>query len=150
LEPLAYLALTLTAAAAFYVPALRATHGDWPAPLDDVFIHYDFARAAALGHPLSWIAGQGYSSGETAPLYALVLSIGYALGFRGLALGVWAAAVAILSVWHLMRTLGHLVRPAPVEARLVAGASIVAVGVLDWSWFSGMETALFGAIAGQL
>src|SRR5690606_6552882 len=26
----------------------------WSAPLDDVFIHFDFARATARGYPLQW------------------------------------------------------------------------------------------------
>lgn len=135
----------LAAAAAFYVPALHATHGDWPAPLDDVFIHYDFARSLAEGHPFEWIAGQGYSSGETSPLYAVVLAFGYASGFRGLWLGVWAALVAAMSLVDVTRSLRRLVMPAPWWVGWLAAPLVVAVGVLDWTWFSGMETALLGA-----
>ncbi len=138
-------ALTLGAAALFYVPALRATGGDWPAPLDDVFIHYDFARSIAQGHPFEWIPGQGYSSGETSPLYPFVLAIGYLLGFRGLRLGIWAAMIACASLVVVMRTLRELVMPAPRWVSWLGAVFVVAVGVLDWSWFSGMEIALFGA-----
>jgi hypothetical protein len=143
--------LAVGAALAFYVPALRATGGDWPAPLDDVFIHYDFARAAAAGHPFEWIAGQGYSSGETAPLYPLVLAVGYLMGFRGLWLGAWAATVAVGSLVVMMRGLRRLMADAPGRPprrewlSWIGASLLVGVGILDWSWFSGMETALFGA-----
>ncbi|KYF55998.1 hypothetical protein BE04_46105, partial [Sorangium cellulosum] len=81
----------LGAAAAFYGPALERTGGAWPAPLDDVYIHFGFARAAALGHPFSWIPGNGYSSGGTSLTYPLALAPGYLLGFRGAWLGLFAA-----------------------------------------------------------
>ena len=75
--------------------------GDWSAPLDDVFIHFDFARATARGHPFQWSEGNGYSSGGTSLLYPFVLALGYWIwsGFRGLDLMVWAAIVACVSVF---------------------------------------------------
>jgi hypothetical protein len=142
-------ALAAIAGAVFWVPALRGTAPDWPAPLDDVLIHFDFARAAAQGHPGAWIAGQGFSSGETSPLYALVLAFGYAIGFRGLSLGIWGGIVAAFGVVVLIRSLRTLIRPAPAWAAWLAAPIVVSVGVIDWSWFSGMETALFGAVLGR-
>src|SRR5688572_31778734 len=66
-------ALTLFAACLFYASMrlqIRSTGGlplaspnDWSAPLDDVFIHFDFARAIARGYPFQWSEGNGYSSG---------------------------------------------------------------------------------------
>src|SRR5688572_2131860 len=41
------------------------TLGPWSAPLDDVFIHFDFARSTARGRPFEWSQGNGYSSGGT-------------------------------------------------------------------------------------
>src|ERR1700729_1431151 len=93
----------------FYGPARAASGGDWPAPLDDVYIHYDFARALAEGHPFEWIAGQGDSSGETAPLYAVVLAVGYVAGFHGTSLGLWAALVACASLVFMAHVLSRLV-----------------------------------------
>jgi hypothetical protein len=138
-------ALALGSAAAFYVPALRATHGDWPIPLDDTFIHFDFARAAAQLHPFEWIAGQGYSSGETSPLYALLLAPGYALGFHGLWLGLWAALLAVLSLVLAMRAVRELVKPCPQWVPLLGALLLVSVGVLDWTFWSGMEGAVVSA-----
>jgi hypothetical protein len=138
-------ALTLVCASAFYVPALQATHGDWPAPLDDVFIHYDFARSTATLHPFEWIAGQGFSSGETSLLYPFLLAPGYLVGFRGLSLGVWAAFLACASLVVMMRAVRELAAPSPEWVAWLGAAMLVGVGALDWTWWSGMEGAVFTA-----
>src|SRR5260221_9295828 len=96
--------VVLVAAASFLVPALEKTGGVWPAPLDDVYIHYDFARSAARGHPFSWVVGNGYSSGGTSPLYPLVLALGYAAGLHGSNLGAFATFIAVLSLVDLARS----------------------------------------------
>src|SRR5438093_6578331 len=59
------------AAVAFYAPALLRAHGNWPVPLDDTYIYFDFARSAALGHAFEWLPGNGYSSGSTSLVYPL-------------------------------------------------------------------------------
>src|SRR5262245_65931444 len=80
--------------AAFWGPGLIRTGGRWPVPLDDVYIHFGFARSAALGHPCEWIPGNGYSSGGTSLTYPLALAPGYLLGMRGERLAVFAALLA--------------------------------------------------------
>ncbi|WP_437783510.1 hypothetical protein [Sorangium sp. So ce1097] len=145
----------LGAAAAFYGPALARTGGVWPAPLDDVYIHFGFARAAALGHPLSWIPGNGYSSGGTSLIYPFALAPGYLLGFRGPWLGLFAALLACAALLDLCSSLRRLLEPrgpGAATARWVAWVAplfVVAVPLLDWSWFSGMEVALLGAVLGR-
>lgn len=147
------LLVILTAAAAFYGPGLRATGGLWPAPLDDVYIHFAFARSAAMGHPFTWIPGNGYSSGGTSLVYPLLLAPGWLIGFRGAWLGLFAAAIACAALLDLSRSARGLV-DAP-GARWVgwvgwiAPLFLVAVPLLDWSWFSGMEVALLGAVTGR-
>ncbi len=145
------IAVTAIAAAAFYVPGFRACHGDFPVPLDDVFIHFDFARAACRGHPFSWIAGQGPSSGETSPLYAFVLAIGYAIGFRGASLAYFSGAVACASIASAIFSVREIVTPSksPNAIPFVAAALVVSVGALDFALFSGMEIALFVALAAR-
>jgi hypothetical protein len=142
-------AIAAVVGAAFWGPAWPAARGYFPAPLDDVYIHFDFARSLATGHPFEWIAGQGYSSGETSPLYAAVLAIGWAIGFRGPAIGLWAALVAIVSVASLLLSIERLVRPAPSWLTVIAATLPLTVGLLDWSLFSGMEIALFAAAMGR-
>ncbi|MFO0675648.1 MAG: hypothetical protein U0169_03880 [Polyangiaceae bacterium] len=123
------------------VPALPATGGEPPLPLDDVFIHFDYARAAAAGSPGSWIAGQGFSSGETSPLYAAVLAIAVLLGAKGTGLGVVAEGVAAVS---LLAALGAVRAFARTPVAWCTGAALlVGLGTLGWSFWSGMESALF-------
>lgn len=143
------LALTLATAAIFWLPASAVGRGWFPAPLDDVYIHFDFARALGSGHPLEWIPGQGYSSGETSPLYALILAVGWLLGLRGRALGVWAAIVAVFSVASLLRTVRGLVRPCPPWLAWSLALLPLSIGVVDWALFSGMEIAVFSAAIGR-
>lgn len=118
----------------------------WSAPLDDVFIHFDFARSAARGMPFQWIDGNGYSSGGTSLLYPLVLSLGFLLGFKGLGLMHFAAILAATSVFALLwgLRLGFAKLPRPTSYLLPFG--VLSVGALDWSLFSGMEVAFFLAI----
>lgn len=142
-------ALAAAVGAVFWLPARAAARGFFPAPLDDVYIHFDFARSLARGHPFEWLPGNGYSSGETSPLYAVVLALGYLVGFHGKLLGVWAAIVAVLGVASFVRSAQSLVRPLP---RWLAGAVAVlllSVGIVDWSLFSGMEVATFAAALGR-
>jgi hypothetical protein len=134
------------AAAAFWVPGARRA-GVFPVPLDDVYIHFGFARSAALGHPFAWLPENGYSSGGTSLTYPLVLAPGWLLGLRGARLAFFAAFVAWASVVDLARSLGALGRSRALA--WLAPALVVAVPLLDWSLFSGMETALFAAVLGR-
>ncbi|MDB5214906.1 MAG: hypothetical protein JWO86_2833 [Myxococcaceae bacterium] len=143
-------ALAAAVGAIFWVPSQEAAHGFFPAPLDDVYILFDVARSLARGHPFEWLPGNGYSSGETSPLYAVVLAIGYGLGFHGRLLGVWAAIVAVLAVASFVRSVQLVARPCP---RWLAGGIallLLSVGIVDWSLFSGMEVATFAAALGRM
>jgi hypothetical protein len=134
---------------AFYAPALSKTGGLWPAPLDDVYIHFGFARSAALGHPFQWIPGNGFSSGGTSLTYPLLLAPGYLLGFHGASLGIFAALLACACLFDLCRSARALVARAPRFIAWIAPPLLLAVPLLDWSLFSGMETALFYALLGR-
>ncbi len=129
-------------AASYWAPATAATGSDFPAPLDDVYIHFDFARAAARGHPFAWIAGQGYSSGETAPAYAFVLALGWAVGFRGAALGWFAAGVAVVALVVALRSLARSFAGASWALRGATAVLLLACGHVAFGVFSGMELAL--------
>jgi hypothetical protein len=155
---------TLASARQFYGYMMLQTGGHWSAPLDDVFIHFDYARAAAEGHPFEWFAGNGYSSGNTSLLYPFVLAAGYLAGFRDLYLMKWAAIVAMTSTFVTLwiarglflralaprpRDVGGLRRPAcggSVDARATSfllPPMFLGIGALDWSLWSGMEVAFF-------
>jgi len=152
-EPLLWHAFTalviLGLAWAFYAPALAKTGGLWPAPLDDVYIHFGFARSAALGRPFQWIPGNGFSSGGTSLTYPLLLAPGYWLGFRGANMGIFAALLACACLFDLCRSARALALGSPRWVAWIAPPLLLAVPLLDWSLFSGMETALFYALLGR-
>jgi hypothetical protein len=120
--------------------------GPWSAPLDDVFIHFDFARQTARGHAFEWTPGSGYSSGGTSLLYPFVLVPGFWLGFNGLRMMHWAAIVACVCVFGTLLALRRLTRPLPVAASYLLPPVFLCIGALDWSLWSGMEVALFLAL----
>ena len=120
----------------------------WSAPLDDVFIHFDFARATARGYPFQWVEGNGYSSGGTSLLYPFVLAAGWLLGFEGLRLAHFAALVACVSTFAYLMASRVMFRQLPGWMMLLAPAALLSVGALNWTLFSGMEVALFLALWG--
>ncbi len=122
--------------------------GPWSAPLDDVFIHFDFARATARGYPFQWSEGNGYSSGNTSLLYPFALALGYLAKFRGLDLMVWAGVVACVSVFGTLLSARRLFQGLPWWTAYGAPVALLGVGALSWSLFSGMEVALFLALWG--
>jgi hypothetical protein len=143
--------VTLFVARQFYGYMLVQTGGEWSAPLDDVFIHFDYARATARGYPFQWSEGNGFSSGNTSLLYPFVLAVGYLAGFTGQRLMIWAGLVACCAIFGLLLVTPRLFdRQGPV-AKYLAPLAIFSVGALDWSLWSGMEVALFlGVWAGAL
>ena len=59
-------------------------------PLDDVYIHFQYAKQIARGEVYIYNPGLEPSSGATSLMYPYLLAIGYKLGFTGLSLGYWA------------------------------------------------------------
>lgn len=145
LDPVLYAtwagACVLYAAAAFYGAMRQQTGGAWSAPLDDVFIHFDYARAAARGYPFQWVEGNGFSSGNTSLAYPFVLAIGYLIGFRGPTLMEWAALVACMSVLGFLLVGGRILERVGPWAKYLLPPVALSIGALDWSLFSGMENA---------
>lgn len=123
--------------------AVGGALGPWSAPLDDVFIHFDFARQTARGHAFEWSPGAGYSSGGTSLLYPFVLVPGFWLGLGGLNLMLWAAVVACVCVFGSLLSLRRLWRGLPRATSYFLPPVLLCVGALDWSLWSGMEVALF-------
>ncbi|XYH99064.1 hypothetical protein ACMHYB_04665 [Sorangium sp. So ce1128] len=134
-------ACVLYAAVAFYGAMHQQTGGMWSAPLDDVFIHFDYARATARGYPFEWSEGNGFSSGNTSLSYPFVLALGYLIGFRGLLLMQWAAIVACASTLGFLLVGARLLDPIGRWAKYLLPPVALSIGALDWSLFSGMENA---------
>ena len=168
-EPLLYAvwaaAWTLSSGRRFYGFMMKQTGGEWSAPLDDVFIHFDYARSTALGHPFEWVVGNGYSSGNTSISYPFVLALGYLVGFKRERLMLWAAVVAATSVFAALLAARRLFtvtgasasehtetdnheRASERLASYLLPPLFLSVGALDWTLWSGMEVAFLLATWG--
>jgi hypothetical protein len=119
---------------------------EWSAPLDDVFIHFDFARSAARGYPFQWSEGNGYSSGGTSLAYPFLLSIGYRVGYEREDLMLWAGMVAVASVVYGLMFTRKLAAKLPWWCSWLLPIALLSTGVLNWTLWSGMEVAFFFAI----
>lgn len=118
--------------------------GEPGAPLDDSFIHLQYARRLAEGHFFSYVPGEGYTTGATSFLWPILLAPFHALGLHGTSLlyaawllgGIAHTGVAV-EVFRLADRLAG--RPAAVGA----GAMSLLCGAFAWFAWSGMETMPF-------
>jgi hypothetical protein len=115
-------------------------------PLDDAWIHQTYARSLAQGQGWSFIPGQP-SAGLTAPLWALLLSLGHLLG-----LGPYP--VTFLFGWLILWGVSFaasfgMLKLAPDRPKWALGAGLLMAleWHLVWAAASGMETLLYALIA---
>ena len=87
---------------AYVLTSLANGHGEFVMPLDDVYIHFQYARQMAAGQPYIYNPGLPATSGATSFLYPYVLAVGYLVGFQGLKLGLWAMIVGALALANAM------------------------------------------------
>ncbi len=123
------------------VSGVLAQTGGIPAvPLDDAFIHFQFAKSYALLEPLVYSPGDRPVGGATSLLWPLVLAPGWLLGLREEQL-IWAAwGLGFLSLGllaHETRRLAERLVAWPLA--LVAGALTLGFGGSVWGAGSGME-----------
>ncbi len=130
-----------TALAILATHAIREAAGHPAAPLDDAFIHFQYAKRIAQGAFFSYVPGGGYTTGATSAIWPLILAPFYAVGFRDL---------SILTIAWILGTLAHAalaVETARVATRLagetlgvIAGAMSLVFAANAWFAWSGMET----------
>ncbi|MBZ0307001.1 MAG: hypothetical protein K8I82_13105, partial [Anaerolineae bacterium] len=126
----------------FYVSmGIAAGDGTLLMPLDDTYIHFQYARQMAEGHPYQYNSGDDPTSGATSFLYAPLLAAGYGLGFKELALAYWAVGIGavclLLSAWLIYQLL-----PTGSGIAYLMTFLFVLMGAMSWAAFSGMETML--------
>lgn len=113
-------------------------------PLDDTWIHLQFARNVAEGHGFSFNPGVP-SSGSTAPLWTLLLAVPLALGVPPIAaaklLGLALVAVTAVGAAALTRRLS-----GDALAGLLAGLAVAITPRMVWAGLSGMEVPLYTAL----
>ena len=109
-------------------------------PLDDAWIHLQFARNLAEGHGFSYNPGVPVA-GSTAPLWTLALAAAFRLDGTGPApakiLGMAAALGAALVTRSLVRRW-----TGSRALALAAGITAAVSGPIVWGALSGMEVAL--------
>lgn len=138
-------AVIVLASFAFYLSlSLCAGKGEPLLPLDDVYIHFQYARQLALGQPNVYNPGQPPSSGATSFIYPVFLAIGYLLGFQEMWLGLWALilgafAQTLVLVAILRWAMNWSLNPAWTALLLLL---VGLTGSLTWHFYSGMETGL--------
>ncbi|MEM8961071.1 MAG: hypothetical protein AAGD38_06295 [Acidobacteriota bacterium] len=114
-------------------------------PLDDGFIHLQFARQLAVGNGLAYNDGQ-LVTGSTAPLWTALLTLAHLLPGSPL---LWTKAFGIVFLWLT----AWLTRSLASELGLPNGWSwgaamlVPATPWLVWSAVSGMEILLFTALS---
>jgi len=120
----------------------RAAGGPFAFPVDDAWIHLNYARNLADHHAWTYFPGDHTTTGSTAPLFTMLEALAFQLTRNefviGLSLGLagYALFLAVLARWAGKR-LGH------------AGWAALAVGVVACDGrfgmlaASGMETSLF-------
>jgi hypothetical protein len=127
-------------------------------PLDDAWIHQDFARTLATTGRFAFQPGRG-GAGSTSPLWVLMLLPPQLVtqGHPPLWLLVaWVAALGVAALGGLGVVTGvaaaDLARRAGASARetglaaLLAGLAVVCEWHLVWAALSGMETVLFALL----
>lgn len=135
------LAAALLACLGYFAAEAWLLSGDIGFPLDDSWIHLQFARNLVAGEGLAYNAGQ-LVTGSTAPLWTALLALllylpGNVIVWAKL-LGVAFHLAGVAAAWRLSRELG-LGRGL---AGLATGLTL-ATPWLVWSALSGMEIPLF-------
>jgi hypothetical protein len=116
-----------------------------PSPtLDDAYIHFQYARAIAEGHPFRYQAEAPISTGATSVLWPLLLAPFYALGARAEAI-LWPAWVlSYVALAALSMEAFSLTKPlAGRSAARGAALLVLAFGGFAWCAASGMEVVPF-------
>jgi hypothetical protein len=123
----------------------RFTGGQGGVPLDDAWIHFQFARNLARGDGLSFNPGQP-TSGSTAPLWTLLLAGVYCVGGRFPLAGQLLSGACFLAALVATYALGKRLTGRRWTAWL-AGAVVALNGRFAWAGLSGLETPLFAALS---
>jgi len=116
--------------------------GELGFPLDDGWIHLQFARQLAAGEGLAFNPGR-WVAGSTAPLWTALLSLGFA--FPGGLAVVWSKLLGVAFFLLTVATSTALAAGLGLSSgRCRLAATLVAVTPwLAWAALSGMETLCF-------
>jgi hypothetical protein len=126
------------------IGGVTARLGHPGAAIDDSYIHFQYARAIAEGHPFRFHAGEPFTMGATSLLWPALLAPFYAVGFKDEAI-LWPAwAMSFVSLGFLAHEAYLLARRlVGVACAAGAGAMVLSLSALTWFAASGMEVVPF-------
>lgn len=125
--------------------AERAAVGDLQGlPLDDSYIHLQFATSLAEGDGLAYRPGR-WIGGSTGPLWTALLSV--AILLPGSAV-LWAKVFGVALLFLTLQGVGRLARAwgLGAAAAILAMSLVALTDWMTWSALSAMEIALFAAL----
>lgn len=141
-------ALPFALAAAFLarwtIARVYAKLGHAGAPLDDAYIHFQYARALAEGHPFRFQAGEPATSGATSLLWPVLLAPFWLLGAHDewILWPAWALSFAALGALAF-EARGIVEKLAGKAAGAGAAMMVLAFPAFTWFAASGMEVVPF-------
>jgi hypothetical protein len=131
---------------AMFLSGLWGSDGHLAAPLDDTFIHFQYAQQLAAGHPFEYNTGDPPSSGDSSFIYPFMLAPSYLVGLDGMEALLYADALSFVA--HLVMVLLMYKLGFRLGGRTLAlfGASFLLLdGSLNWVFLTGMETGIYSA-----
>ncbi len=139
-SPWSFLAAAAALAALAMHQIMAATNGAPAVPLDDSYIHFQFARSFAEGHPFVYSHGSAPVAGATSLLWPLLLALPQLLGAHGLALIPWAWGYGFLALGLLAyETARAAERVTDPRVAWLAGVLVLTFSANTWFAASGME-----------
>ncbi|MCP4542621.1 MAG: hypothetical protein GY832_36325 [Chloroflexi bacterium] len=129
----------------FATNAYSFTNGQGGVPLDDAWIHFQFARNLAQGDGLSFNPGEP-TSGSTSPLWTLLLTVIYLMGGDFPIAGQLLSGACFLATLAATYALSKRLTDDGWVAWL-AGIVVAVNGRMVWAGLSALETCLFAALS---
>lgn len=139
-----WLLLAVVAGMTLFLLAARSA-GGLGFPLDDAWIHQTYARNVGINGRWEYVSGQP-STGSTAPLWTLLLAVGYLLRLPHLLWAYLLGSGLLLATGWLGMQLWRQLWPQWAQFDWAAGVVLVLTWPLLWAAASGMETLLFTAL----
>jgi tetratricopeptide (TPR) repeat protein len=124
------------------VHAYRA-NGQMSFPLDDPWIHLQFAKNLHQFGSYSYYRDVMVTSGSTSPLFTILLALGFFLTGNEMVLAYSAGILFLLLASLVMFALSRRELPGDVLPALAAAFLFLAEPRSVWASLSGMETTLF-------
>jgi hypothetical protein len=143
----AILAICILVSLLFAIAMWQLTGGHLMVPLDDTFIHLQYAKQLARGHFFVYSPQDSYSTGATSLIYPFLFIPFFWLGLKAVQLLVVSYALGmacVLASAVILYFWGALVVNRLVGA--FAALLFLTNGNLMWVYLSGMETGLFATL----